>query len=575
MLGEGGNGEVHLASAQGVAGFEKLVALKLLRSELSDDPRQLTTLLNEAFISANLEHENIVQIFDLCLEAGQYFIVMEYVRGFSLAQVLSHLRSTGRRLPTRVACHIVRSVANALTHVHERLAPDGKPLQLIHGDISGGNVLLSAAGRIAISDFGVGALSQANSAAAAGTWSYMPPEALLGARLSTAWDLFALGALAYEALSTRKAFPARDFAERGKCPEVPPALPEDCPPALQDIVFRAIASSPADRFKSAREFRDALNEIMPPQGNETDLHVAFIDRLYSEDRFISTHGDLPTTSSTGGPDDPFLEETETPTVNFSLQKPLRLGVSLAHGPQKAGSNGELLSTALEFKLGRKVRPVLLGDYRTLMECLLLGDVDIAWMPPITFSKAMARGAGLVAATRRQGRSGYHGVIFCKEECDIHSPSDLSGRSIAWVDRDSASGYVMPKARLMEIFESTELPFSNESFMGSHRAVCDAVFQGWTDAGCTYAVYNEGEFVRGAWSELSDTPDDKVRVVVHTKEIPAEVIAHRPGLPPTLVANISEVFCRLEESEDGKEVLEKVFAADGFDPGEVEAYEGIG
>src|SRR5688572_30981975 len=121
-LGRGGMGVVHLALAQGPVGFEKLVALKLLDPKFRGDPRRAESLLREALVGGRLDHEHLVQILDLGFEVDQYFIAMEYVRGFSLSHVLAHLHGSGRSLPVFLAVRILRAVLDATQYMHGFMA---------------------------------------------------------------------------------------------------------------------------------------------------------------------------------------------------------------------------------------------------------------------------------------------------------------------------------------------------------------------------------------------------------------------------------------------------------------------
>src|SRR5438445_10794256 len=130
--------QVYLASARGAAGFEKVVALKILGARQVGQAKMVASLLREAMIGVRLDHENVVQVLDCGEDAGRYFVAMEYVRGFPLTRVIAN---AGRRpIPIAVAAHIARTVAGALAYVHAFADEDGTPLGLLHGDVSPSNV---------------------------------------------------------------------------------------------------------------------------------------------------------------------------------------------------------------------------------------------------------------------------------------------------------------------------------------------------------------------------------------------------------------------------------------------------
>ena len=193
LLGEGGMGQVYLASATGSAGFEKRVALKMLGAEQAMDAGLVRSLEREALIGVQLDHENLVQILDYGEHGGRAFIAMEYVRGFSLGSVIKHTKGQGRTIPIGILVHIARKVAEALNYMHHLVDGEGRPLELIHGDVSPSNVLLATDGRIKLTDFGITALSKEirGERAVAGKPGYLPPEALLGAPHNQAWDVYA------------------------------------------------------------------------------------------------------------------------------------------------------------------------------------------------------------------------------------------------------------------------------------------------------------------------------------------------------------------------------------------------
>lgn len=569
---------MHLGCSHGAAGFEKLVAIKVLKSELTRDPEQAKYLREEAHIGVGLEHQNIVQIYDLGHEADSYFVVMEYIRGFSLAKTLAYLSKGGERIPVAVSAHIFRGLASALDYVHAQEAPDGGP-PLCHGDVSAANVMVSSTGRIALADFGVAAFLRHRPEQLAGKWSYVPPEALLGARVDRSWDLFALGALFYEMVSGRKAFPSTSFATRSQADEISTplsSLRDDLPAGLSEVVARFITPTVSERYPSAREMRRALDSVLPPSGDDEAELCEFFDALYQRPGFKEEHGELPSTSSIRGALDPFMEETETPTINVRVSKPLRFGLSLAHGAERAKGYGELLGTVLTESIQRPVRPVLLGDYQTLLDCLLEGDIDIAWMPPLLMAEAVARSAaGVIAIAERNGTVTYHGALFTRADSQIQSVSELRGRSIGWVDAASASGYHFPRHLIERHLGPVQEALGRESFFGSHQAVCEAVANGWVDVGASYVVTDDSRQVTSSgWSELLPERQHELRLLEMSLPIPSDCIAHRPHFSEQWKQDVEKAFIGLHRSPAGLELLSQAFGAERFASGTILPYEGI-
>lgn len=578
LLGQGGVGQVHLACSHGAAGFEKLVAVKILRPELISDPEHMRLLQQEAHIAVELQHPNIVQTLDLGEEADRFYMVMEYVRGFSLAKVLSYMAEKEARLPIALALHIFRAASRALDCVHDRMEPDACSI-LTHGDVSPSNLLLGSSGQIALADFGVSALMQHHPDKVAGKWSYVPPEALLGARIGHHWDLYSLGVVLYEMLTGRKAFRCESFAERAALPEACTPIRElrpEVPAALANLVGDFIAPSPADRLASATQMRRAVDAVAPGPQDVEDSYLRYIGGLFSEGDFMRSHGSLPSTTTVRRSMDPFMEATEAPTAQVRLKKPLRFGLSLAHGADRAKCYGAMLSDVLSAPIERPVRPVLLGDYQTLLDCLLRGDVDIAWMPPLLMAEAVAAGAGVLAVAQREGRVSYSGAIIVRRDSEVHHIEDLRTKSIAWVDRDSASGYEFPRRLLEERLGPLDDLLPGSSFHGSHRAVCEAVLKGWADAGATYVVCNTSAEVTGcAWTDFSLCGHDELRVVCQTEPIPGDCIAHRPNFSERWFDDLRAAFASMGQTEAGRELLRGAFHADAFVDGDIAAYEAIG
>ncbi len=577
LLGEGGVGQVHLACSHGAAGFEKLVALKILRPELTADPSHVRLLQDEAHIAVDLQHPNIVQILDLGEEADSFYVVMEYIRGFSLARVLEFLGRKEAKLPMELAVHIFRAASRALDCVHDRQAADGHST-LVHGDVSPANILLGASGQIALGDFGVSAFMQVHPDQVAGKWSYVAPEALLGARISLHWDLYALGITLYEMLTGRKAFRCASFAERAALSEHCTPIREIRPevsPALAKLVESFIASSPVDRPGSATEMRQAVDALMPTPPGIEDTYMRYMGGLFAEGDFMRSNGALPSTTSMKNVLDPFMEATEAPTAHVRFKKPLRFGLSLAHGADQAKSHGDRISQVLSAPIQRPVRPVLLGDYETLLDCLLRGDIDIAWMPPLLMAEAAASGAGVLAVAERAGQTSYAAAIVVRADSPLQTIEDLRGRRMAWVDRDSASGYEFPKQFLEASLGPLPEALARSSFHGSHRAVCEAVMQGWTDAGATYVVCDEsGAVTARSWTDLHVVAEDELRILCCTGSIPGDCIAHRPQLSERWIEDLRQAFANMQRTAAGRELLKEAFNADAFVPGDLAIYEAL-
>src|SRR5262245_59544784 len=147
--------EVYLAVHRADGRFEKQVAVKVLLPELAEDPQLVELFLYEARLAAGLTHPNICQVFDAGEDAGRHFMVLEYLAGQTLGRVIRRGMRVGRLLPAALAAHVVARAAEALAYAHERVGPDGRPLAIVHRDVSPGNVMVTYDGQVKLLDFGI------------------------------------------------------------------------------------------------------------------------------------------------------------------------------------------------------------------------------------------------------------------------------------------------------------------------------------------------------------------------------------------------------------------------------------
>jgi eukaryotic-like serine/threonine-protein kinase len=209
-IGVGGMAEIFRGKAVAAGGFEKPVAIKRILPHLSQDKRFVELLIAEAKVLSLLKHRNIVQIFDVGLgDDGKYFLVMEYVDGRDLGAVQRGLEVRRRLLPFDLALHLGAEICEALEHAHTARAPDGKPMSLVHRDVSPSNVLLSRAGEIKLTDFGIAkrAEQEATSGGAVrGKFAYISPEQARNEQLDPRSDVFSVGILLWELVTNRRLF---------------------------------------------------------------------------------------------------------------------------------------------------------------------------------------------------------------------------------------------------------------------------------------------------------------------------------------------------------------------------------
>lgn len=262
-LASGGMGEIYIARHTGAGAFEKRVALKLILPHLAEEEDFVRMFLDEARIAARMNHPNIVPIFDVGEEKGQYFIAMALVEGVSLAHLLGACRADGRLLPIPVVNAIATGLCEGLRYAHELVSPQGEPRGVVHRDVSPGNILVSSAGVVMLTDFGVAKaqdnLHRTRSGQVKGKYAYMPPEQMrLGASIDARADLFSATVTLYETLTLVSPFQRStdpetiDAVREGTVTDVTTLRPE-LPPAMDTVFRRGMALNPEKRFKTARE----------------------------------------------------------------------------------------------------------------------------------------------------------------------------------------------------------------------------------------------------------------------------------------------------------------------------------
>lgn len=295
-IAEGGMAEVWRARSRGVAGFEKTVVIKRVLPTLLERPGFAELLVREAKIASRLSHPNIIQIFDLGEEEGGYFIAMEYLRGRDLAAALSYRAAGEPPLGLALRLWIGAEVAKALDYAHRAQGDDGKPLQIVHRDVSPQNVLLGYEGEVKVADFGIARADEPGLGRGEdpkilrGKYAYMSPEQARGERLDRRSDLFSFGVLLYELATRRRMFRGRSSDEtlrlvrRGELPDFRKHLPL---PELEPILKRALEVNAADRFASAGEIHQALMRLVYGLGEPvgaTDLRLAMQRMFPQNDR---------------------------------------------------------------------------------------------------------------------------------------------------------------------------------------------------------------------------------------------------------------------------------------------------
>jgi serine/threonine-protein kinase len=257
-LGIGGMARVSLATLEGPAGFSKHYVVKRILPEFVRNPQFARMFANEARVAAMLDHPNIVRVFEFEQESGNYYLVMEYVDGASLDQIARAARKGGVPLGPDFAVEVGLPLARALAYAHALKLSDGRPLDLVHRDVSPGNVLISRDGAVKLTDFGVVKSSITTTVAGAvkGKLSYMSPEQISGQRVDHRSDLFSLGVVLYEVATGLRLFRGDSLgatAVRVMRAVVPPprSVSPDTDPRLEAILMKMLERDPRGRYQSA------------------------------------------------------------------------------------------------------------------------------------------------------------------------------------------------------------------------------------------------------------------------------------------------------------------------------------
>jgi serine/threonine protein kinase len=292
-LAMGGMAQIYLARRKGPDASGELVVVKRILPHLAENLDFIRMFLDEAKIAARLAHPNIVQIHDLGAQDDSFFLAMEYIHGEDLRRMCKRANLQGTPLPVPLACRIIIDACAGLDYAHKKTDPSGKPLNIVHRDVSPQNILVSFDGAVKVVDFGIAkAADQATvtrSGVLKGKYSYMSPEQAAGQRVDCRSDVFALGVLLYEMVTNTRLFKRptdmQTLSAVAECNVTPPSQASPrVPPELDEIVMKALAKDPATRYQDALQLQVALEQWLVAHKHaaaSTDLS-AFVRELYKE-----------------------------------------------------------------------------------------------------------------------------------------------------------------------------------------------------------------------------------------------------------------------------------------------------
>ena len=365
-IASGGMADVWRAEVTGAAGVTKEVALKLVRGEHAARSDFVRMFVEEARLASRLGHANVVQVFEFDAVDGRYYIAMELVRGRHLGRVADRARELGTRFGVPRIAQVGIEVARGLAHAH-RLSEAGRPLGVVHRDVSPHNVLVSFEGEVKLTDFGIARAMDRAGLSSPGTIkgkaAYMAPEQARGdAAVDARADVFSLGVILWELCTGRRLFARESDAatleavKAGEAISPPSAWNEEVPPALDRAVLAALAHEPGRRTASAQDLGAALSAILLEVARAPEDHDlrAFMHRLFeaeiaAQDAVApeptrvrpAAHAGEPEAAWGGGEPEP-----PTRTVAASRPRPRRRAALLAGAAGLALAGGAAIAVAL-------------------------------------------------------------------------------------------------------------------------------------------------------------------------------------------------------------------------------------
>ena len=339
-LANGNMGEVFLAEYAGDASFRKRVVVKRLYRHLHQHPEALRMFQDEAHVLSCLSHPNIPQVYDLGSSDGHWYLVIEHVPGHTLSELCAAAARVGVAMPLDAIVSVVEQLCDALHHAHERNDDSGRPMRIVHRDVTPHNLMITADGFAKLLDFGVArtAKDESKGGSLKGTLAYMAPEQVRGQRLDKRSDVFSTGVILYELTTGRRLFHGSEIdvmtsiVERDVTPpsEWIPGFPRE----LERILLMALARDRARRFPSAQHLARALEELAVSLG-VIATHQAlarFYQQVISEDE---------------------RRERTTGTFGTAVQAqlpPRALGEAAHHVRASASSSGAIPLAALRAEL---------------------------------------------------------------------------------------------------------------------------------------------------------------------------------------------------------------------------------
>jgi eukaryotic-like serine/threonine-protein kinase len=355
----GGMAEIFLARQAGLEGFEKTIVIKRIRPHLSKQASFVKMFLNEAKLAAQLNHPNIVQIYDLGKISESYFIAMEYIFGRDMRRIIPKADSLGIPFPMVYALKIASSVCEGLYYAHQKVDLYGNPLNIVHRDVTPENIFVSFDGTVKVLDFGIAKaanqIEQTRAGEIKGKLSYMSPEQCMGKQLDQRSDLFSLGVVLYEWLTGFKLFTGdsevailKSITE-GKI-YAPSYFKADIPDAVEAILMRALEKDRDRRYQTAWDMQYDLDQFLSQyEFTPSNIHLSnFLKQLFNDELEDEKSRLAERPAATGTPEEILSDEDEIISAAEAISESNPVGDSAP--PVSSGkSSSSFLSVPVQGK----------------------------------------------------------------------------------------------------------------------------------------------------------------------------------------------------------------------------------
>jgi serine/threonine protein kinase len=449
-LATGGMAEIFLARLVGAAGFEKLVCIKRILPHLARDKHFVAMFLDEARIAARITHPNVCQVFELGEIEGSYYLAMEYLEGVPLSCFRRHGHDGALPAP-RLVAGIAIQACEGLHHAHQLKNSEGRPMELVHRDVSPQNLFVTADGIVKVLDFGIAKIQDAtvrtSTGAIKGTYAYMAPEQLRGERVDRRIDVFALGIAMWETLTRRHLF-KRDTefltfqAITGDPIEDVCALRPDVPPALSAVIMKALSRDRNERFATARVLGEAIAAAVQPLAAPAvseEIARAFPSQLAEQAELIRV-------ARSGGAF--ALDSDRGPSVGHDTD----LVTTPVSGQARRSSSLELSSlelsslelSSLDTSSAQRWRADTMSDPSPAPDTAHAGAPTAAGAPAAAAAPAARRGARGVLAFALALAAGGSGVVLYTRLAGDSADRDRGGGSSATAIAPQDAGVVVQR-----------------------------------------------------------------------------------------------------------------------------------